>query len=342
MSRLGYYVNNTNLSEIFQSYSSGTKTNITNIKINGTDISNLYKPYTTGTKATTNLYKINNNDLSNLFEKKTPYVLSTLSASSSSNCNGIFSTKLLVSDYTGHVIRIRRGSDNTYMNFYSDTSGNLTSNANGTGTTISTFLNATTGYVDTWYDQSGKGNNAYQTTTASQPTFDVVRNCVDLGYTTQTNLFLNMPSGTVPVGALDLSYSFVVKYGAARNTTNGGFIGSGIRVFSTTNCFRLRSGINSYANYWHSNDIYWSDSTITATPIVAAITYNGTTKNCIGYMNGVSKFTGTRTGMTNAEATQTIGVTVASEYLRGRMFSLIIFPVELTSTDIENLNVNVL
>jgi len=52
--------------------------------------------------------------------------------------------------------------------FYADRLGNLLT-APVTGQTLSSWLGGATGYVATWYDQSGKGNDATQTTLASQP-----------------------------------------------------------------------------------------------------------------------------------------------------------------------------
>jgi len=58
------------------------------------------------------------------------------------------------------------GSSN--QDFYADTLGNLTTAA-GSGQTLSNWLGSATGYVTTWYDQSGLGNHATQTNTTAQP-----------------------------------------------------------------------------------------------------------------------------------------------------------------------------
>jgi hypothetical protein len=52
--------------------------------------------------------------------------------------------------------------------FYADPLGNLLT-APVTGTTLANWLGGATGYVTTWYDQSGKGNHATQSTAANQP-----------------------------------------------------------------------------------------------------------------------------------------------------------------------------
>ena len=59
-----------------------------------------------------------------------------------------------------YVVRVRRSSDGTESDF---TATQVTDG------TLTTFCGAGNGFVRTWYDQSGNGRNAEQTTTASQP-----------------------------------------------------------------------------------------------------------------------------------------------------------------------------
>jgi prepilin-type processing-associated H-X9-DG protein len=59
-----------------------------------------------------------------------------------------------------YVVRVRRSSDNTEQDFTA---------AQVTDGTLTTFCGAGNGFVRTWYDQSGNGRNATQTTTANQP-----------------------------------------------------------------------------------------------------------------------------------------------------------------------------
>lgn len=76
-----------------------------------------------------------------------------------------YSLRLLRSTYTGSAIRVRRSSDNTeqdigFVSGELDTSSLLS--FVGTGGTDN-------GFVKTWYDQSGNGYDAEQTTIANQP-----------------------------------------------------------------------------------------------------------------------------------------------------------------------------
>lgn len=73
-----------------------------------------------------------------------------------------YSLRLLDNTYTGDAIVVRRASDNTtqsigFVNNELDTA------------TLESFCSGTNGFVTTWYDQSGNGNDATQTTSSVQP-----------------------------------------------------------------------------------------------------------------------------------------------------------------------------
>lgn len=68
-----------------------------------------------------------------------------------------YSLRPVNSNYTGNIVRVRRGFDNAEQDF-SDVS--LIADWVGSGND---------GFVTTWYDQSGNGNNATQSTASSQP-----------------------------------------------------------------------------------------------------------------------------------------------------------------------------
>ena len=74
-----------------------------------------------------------------------------------------YSLRKLRSSYSGSAIRVRRSSDNTELNIGFDSDGNLDT------ISLSSFVGTGDGFVTTWYDQSGNGNNATQTTAANQP-----------------------------------------------------------------------------------------------------------------------------------------------------------------------------
>lgn len=71
--------------------------------------------------------------------------------------------------YTGPLVRVRRSSDNVEMDFYQGASaGDLNTTRGGGGTSLASFLSTNSGYVVTWYDQSGSGNNGTQSNVGLQ------------------------------------------------------------------------------------------------------------------------------------------------------------------------------
>jgi hypothetical protein len=79
--------------------------------------------------------------------------------------NAGYSLKLIDNNYAGSSIRVRRSSDNTESDI-GFSGGNLDTAA------LKTFVGTggtDDGFVTTWYDQSGNGNNMTQTSAANQP-----------------------------------------------------------------------------------------------------------------------------------------------------------------------------
>jgi hypothetical protein len=74
-----------------------------------------------------------------------------------------YSLRKLRTAYTGSAIRVRRSSDNNEQDIGFDGSGVLNT------ATLLSFCGAGDGFVTTWYDQSGNGINATQTSATSQP-----------------------------------------------------------------------------------------------------------------------------------------------------------------------------
>lgn len=74
-----------------------------------------------------------------------------------------YSLRKLSATYSGSAIRVRRSSDNTEQNIGFDSNGNLDT------ASLSSFVGVNSGFVTTWYDQSGNGNNAFQIAASVQP-----------------------------------------------------------------------------------------------------------------------------------------------------------------------------
>jgi hypothetical protein len=80
-----------------------------------------------------------------------------------SGASAAYSLRNLSSAYTGPLIRVRRSSDNVERDIYGTFRGDLDLAA------LTSFVGANSGFVTTWYDQSGTGRHATQATAASQP-----------------------------------------------------------------------------------------------------------------------------------------------------------------------------
>jgi hypothetical protein len=73
-----------------------------------------------------------------------------------------YSLRKLSSTYTGNAVRVRRGSDNTEQDI-GFVNGELDT------TSLLSFVGSATGFVTTWYDQSGNTNDATMPTNVNQP-----------------------------------------------------------------------------------------------------------------------------------------------------------------------------
>lgn len=119
-----------------------------------------------------------------------------------------YSTRKLRLAYTGSAIRVRRSSDNTESDIGFNALGNLDT------TTLTSFCGAGNGFVTTWYDQSGNGYNATQTTAANQPQIVSSGNLITqngkptLSFDGTNDFFVN----TTTINYTDFSAFLVNKY----------------------------------------------------------------------------------------------------------------------------------
>lgn len=263
----------------------------------------------------------------------------------------LFAFKLVVPTYSGPVVNLRR-SDNTYSDFYSDTSGNLYTNANNTGQTLTTWLSGLNAYVTRWYDQSGLVNDLLQTNTTYQPqliTTDPKGLCVSCttampagsGQLASTNNIISGGS-TVVTGVTGLDIFTVFK----TTTTSATSI---LCTFTDSTSASSNNGFHSV-----STSAYWD---VGARSAYFNGTYvNGTFYKFNGYNNaGANGFfyttptnpTGTR--INSGNATFSTGPTFGlnfnttnnyNKYAGTIYWAVIIFSVPLNGTNDETLLIN--
>jgi hypothetical protein len=99
-----------------------------------------------------------------VFTLQSQNTLDNVGLTSATPASGAFSLRKLSSSYAGSAILVRRSSDNTTQAIGFLASGYLDT------TSLKSFVGVgNSGFVNTWYDQSGNSNHAVQATFASQP-----------------------------------------------------------------------------------------------------------------------------------------------------------------------------
>ena len=160
--------------------------------------------------------------------------------------------RLLTSYVANKAINVRRASDSAAQDFGFTAAGDLDVAA------LTTFLAATTGFITTWYDQSGSGLDLVQGTAANQPG-------VVLAETTMNNRPVmsfvaastqNMAKATPPTLAQPFTVSAVVNHNgnfAALNTLLGGQAdGNSTGYTATADQFQVFAGNSKNATATNS------------------------------------------------------------------------------------------
>ena len=79
-----------------------------------------------------------------------------------------YSLRKLKVSYSGYAIRVRRSSDNTEQNIGFNASNDLDTTA------LTAFVGSGSGFITTWYDQSGNGVNVFSAVNPSSPTQKII------------------------------------------------------------------------------------------------------------------------------------------------------------------------
>lgn len=246
-----------------------------------------------------------------------------------------YSLRRVKSAYSGNCIRVRRSSDNTEQNI--GFSGNELDT-----TSLLSFCGAGSGFITTWYDQSGNNRNAVQTSASVQPRI------VNAGVLETKN---SKPSIRFQAGTIQLeSYKFAAPSTAftanfiasVDNNTGdnqniigvdgGGFQVNGLYFENDTSCRVIlnRSGgfhLLTQANASASNTLYTFSLTHTAGNF-AQMSQNGT----LGSSTSVNWTAGNRASFVFG-GYPSIG-------LIGYVSEHIAFSTNLSNTDLSLLNAN--
>jgi hypothetical protein len=270
-------------------------------------------------------------------ENKTASIakLDHLSTSGKSAAKGLYALKRLYTTYTGPIMTIRRSSDDVTVDFYSDNPGNLGTAVGGTGTSLATWLGANTAYVTKWWDQSGVGNHATQTSTVSQPIFDLANFQMDF----KTTRYFDLPDGTVPSGNTNYTVTYSHNNAPGLSGDNAGILCSGNYITGQCNCFEYMQTSLIYVNFWWAND-YSSTTVASSTKNVVTHTYDNTIGRN-GFVNTVDmgnfRNTLNRNSTTIRNAIgrdwRNLEVGGAHKFLNGELYFVCIFGSVLSEDD---------
>jgi PKD repeat protein len=156
-----------------------------------------------------------------------------------------YSFRLLNTSYAGSCIRVRRSSDNAESNIVF-LSGVLDVAA------LLAFVGVGDGFVTTWYDQSGNGNNAVQATSANQP--QIVRGgtiITDNGKPCMLFDGINDSMQSLFAIGTAMTRFFVFNHRSAQNNQhimldNGAVQDAAYLLFSSTNTLRIFGGLSIF------------------------------------------------------------------------------------------------
>lgn len=245
-----------------------------------------------------------------------------------------YSLRKLRSAYSGNAIKIRRSSDNTTTDIGFDGSGNLDTSA------ITSFVGANNAFVDTWYDQSGNGYNATQSTQGAQPrivssgTIDTLNSMPTLVFITANSTYMRATpsawSGTsaaaIAVGSQTTSTSAAGRLISTSVGTNNDHDNTDACIFM---CRLTTSSLNLFRN--SSNR---STKTLTASQGFTAYSeLDGT--NATVYVDNSAGTTTAITGTYTNVSQVNIGASNqgASDYWDGAIAEVVLFTTNLSSGD---------
>jgi hypothetical protein len=216
---------------------------------------------------------------------------------------------------------------NTNTDFYADRLGNLLT-VPVTGQRLANWLGGATGYVTTWYDQSGSGNHMSCSSAGIQPKIDLANNFIDL----KPSAYFDVSAGTTGPVPFQSSKNYTVVF------RHGQFLGSGL--FSAqqnaggpygnlVNNFKKGTGA-TYTQYWYGNDVI--NKGVLATGNRVSYKWDGANRSL--YVNGALADATASSGWSQtSSAIQMIGKTTFDAEMNGELYGAFMFTTALSDAD---------
>jgi len=213
------------------------------------------------------------------------------------------------------------------QDFYADRLGDLRT-VPVTGQTLASWLGGATGYVTTWYDQSGAGNHMSCSSAGIQPKIDLVNNFIDL----KPSAYFDVSAGTTGPVPFQSSKNYTVVF------RHGQFVGSGLFCATQNaagpygnlvNNFKKGTG-STYTQYWYGNDV--NNKGVLATGNRVSYKWDGTNRSL--YVNGtLADATASSGWAQTASSIQMIGKTNFDAAMNGELYGAFMFTTALSDTD---------
>lgn len=233
-----------------------------------------------------------------------------------SNIAAAYSLRQLRGAYSGSAVRVRRSSDSTEQDI-GFVAGEFDSGA------FSSFIGGGTGYVKTWYDQSGNSRDATQATTGSQPQIVLsVVNGKPIIRFNGTSTWLRNTFGAT----LSQPNTMLMQLNITGPAAAGAFVLDGIAVDSRHN---INPDIDPRTLYFYAGTLQ-SYSQYPASAHIQSVIFNGASSKT--WENGVNKISA------DLGANTLTGITIGASYADSfpcamDMSELIIVDAAIPTTD---------
>jgi hypothetical protein len=190
-------------------------------------------------------------------------------------------------------MKVREGSG---MNYTADVSFNddgvvaadspVTNLSGGSGATLGAFISSSDGFVSVWYDQSGEGVNATQTTAAAQPKIYSSGSLITEGSPAKASLLFDGTNDYLFVDEAGLSMgSLTATTVLSHASTSATAVWS--LSFSSGTYFLHYIGSGPADQFWYDTGVVASHSANTSQKLFSYTSGSGTDQQIL-YANGVA------------------------------------------------------
>jgi hypothetical protein len=190
-------------------------------------------------------------------------------------------------------MKVREGSG---MNYTADVSFNddgvvaadspVTNLSGGSGATLGAFISSSDGFVSVWYDQSGEGVNATQTTAAAQPKIYSSGSLITEGSPAKASLLFDGTNDYLFVDEAGLSMGSLTATAVVSHTSTGTDPVWNLS-FSSGAYFLHYIGSGPADQFWYDTGVVASHSANTSQKLFSYTSGSGTDQQIL-YANGVA------------------------------------------------------